>query len=491
MMFNNNTLALLRHKATVTLFSMLFVAAFTTTRLSHADQATTSETRPNIVLIVSDDQRPDTIAALGNSFIKTPNLDKLVRRGTSFRRATCANPICSPSRAEILTGCTGMRNGVFDFGRTIHPELTTLPEPFAEAGYATWYCGKWHNNGRPKLHGYQHTSGLFTGGGGKWAKPRVDYRKTPITGYKGWIFRDQDDKPLPDLGIGLHPDTSERIADGAIVAIKQSAGKPFFVHVNFTAPHDPLLPHPDYTELYAPNSIPLPENFAADHPFDHGNRGGRDEVLIPTPRTEKDVKADLAAYYAVISHMDAQIGRILNAIEKSNSGNNTIIAFTSDHGLAMGSHGLRGKQNMYDHTIGVPMILVGPTIPAGKQLDAQVYLRDLFPTLCELANIDPPGFGEFGGKSLVRVIQGQEDSVRKYVIGYFRNSQRMIRSDRWKYIRYPLVNREQLFDIKNDPAEKSNLAAKDAYQLVKKELSDELHMWLTKTGGERAQASKP
>ena len=190
---------------------------------------------PNIILIVSDDQRPDTIAALGNPIIKTPNLNRLVKRGSVFLNATCANPICTPSRGEILTGCTGIRNQVFDFGRTLDPSLKTLPEPFNDAGYSTWYCGKWHNDGRPSKHGYQATQGLYTGGGSKWWKPQTDYRGHPITGYKGWIFRDQNDQPLPELGVGLTPNISAKIADAAIKVIESSTSS-YLLHVNFTAP---------------------------------------------------------------------------------------------------------------------------------------------------------------------------------------------------------------------------------------------------------------
>ncbi len=213
--------------------------------------------QPNVLLIVSDDQRPDTIAALGNQTISTPALDRLVRSGTVFTRAICANPICTPSRAELLTGCTGMRNGVFDFGRTIDPTLPTLPEPFATAGYATWYSGKWHNNGRPALHGYAQTNRLFTGGGGKWWTPQSDYRGHPVTGYRGWIFRDANDQPLPDLGVGLTPDISSIIADAAIDTIRQAGDQPFLIHLNFTAPHDPLLLPPGFETRYDPKKIPV------------------------------------------------------------------------------------------------------------------------------------------------------------------------------------------------------------------------------------------
>ena len=430
--------------------------------------------RPNVVIIVSDDQRPDTIAALGNPIIRTPNLDQLVQRGSVFRNAVCANPICTPSRAELLTGCTGLRNQVFDFGRVLNPELVTLPEPFNQAGYSTWYCGKWHNNGRPAKHGYQGTKGLYTGGGGKWWIPQVDYRGHEITGYKGWIFRDENDTPVLEPGIGLTPNISSRFADAAIDVIRSSS-TPYLLHVNFTAPHDPLLLPPGYEDLYAPDDIPLPENFQSDHPFDHGNRGGRDEVLLPIPRTKKLVQADLAAYYAVISHMDEQIGRIVAAIKASDQADSTIIVFCSDHGLAMGSHGLRGKQNMYEHTIRVPMIFVGPGIPAGKQFQGQAYLRDLFPTLLELAGLQPV---DCDGKSQVPVLRGKRPDMYDFTVGYFRDSQRMIRTDRWKLIEYPLVNRTQLFDLVNDPLEMKDLSKRREHAERHAQLSAQLAQWM-------------
>ncbi len=450
-----------------------------------AARAADSMARPNILLLVSDDQRPDTIAALGNGVIATPALDRLVRRGSVFTRATCANPICTPSRAELLTGCTGLRSGVFDFGGKIDPQLPTLPRPFAAAGYRTWYSGKWHNNGRPRTHGYASTKRLFTGGGGKWWKPQVDYRGHPVTGYRGWIFRDSDDEPLPDLGVGLTPQISEIIADAAIDIIQQENESPFLIHLNFTAPHDPLLLPPGFEDRYPPESIPLPVNFREQHPFDHGNQGGRDEVLLPIPRTPELVRADIAAYYAVISHMDAQVGRILDALDESGKVKNTIVVFTSDHGLAMGSHGLRGKQNMYEHTIGVPMIFAGPSIPQGKRFAGQAYLRDLLPTLCDLAGLNVP---DVDGKSQLPVLRGKQRSMYQHVIGYFRDSQRMIRTDRWKLIDYPKANRQQLFDLNADPHEMTDLSGRpeldDVKQQLEKRLAEQLAEFSRQSSGD-------
>ncbi len=439
---------------------------------------------PSVVLVVSDDQRPDTIAALGNPIIRTPHLDQLVQRGSVFLDAICANPICTPSRGEILTGCTGIRNQVFDFGRTLDPSLKTLPEPFNEAGYVTWHCGKWHNDGRPGKHGYHSTRGLFTGGGGQWWKPQTDYRGHPITGYKGWIFRNQNDQPIPELGVGLTPSISATIADAAIDVIESSTS-PYLLHVNFTAPHDPLLIPRGFENLYDPAHIPPPKNFQADHPFDHGNRGGRDESLLPIPRTKQLVQADLAAYYAVISHMDSQIGRIIAAIDNSDQAESTLIVFCSDHGLAMGSHGLRGKQNMYEHTIRVPMILAGPGIPKGKKLKGHAYLRDLFPTLLDLAGLPPV---QCDGRSQVPVLRGQTPSIYDFTVGYFRDSQRMIRTDQWKLIEYPLIKKTQLFDLKNDPLEQHDLSLATEHDELKSQLSAQLSQWLKH---QRTQETSP
>ena len=237
---------------------------------------------------------------------------------------------------------------------------------------------------------------------------------------------------------------------------------------------------PDTRTGTSAKDIPLPKNFMADHPFDHGNKGGRDEVLLPIPRTEPIVRADIAAYYAVISHMDAQVGRILDVLESVGKTESTIVVFCSDHGLAMGSHGLRGKQNMYEHTIRVPLIFAGPGIPVGKRFPGHAYLRDIFPTLCDLAGLDDP---DVDGKSQLPVMRGQRDGNYEFTVGYFRDSQRMIRTNKWKLIEYPLVKQTQLFDLESDPLEISNLAANPAHAQIRGDLSKRLDQWLRDHGG--------
>ncbi len=443
---------------------------------------------PNVLLIVSDDQRPDTIHALGNPRIDTPHLDALCQRGTAFTRAVVPNPICTPSRAEIMTGCSSFKNGVIDFGNPIDPKLITWAAAMSAAGYDTWYVGKWHNDGKPTQRGYDATSRLFAGGGGRWAKEQQDWRGRKVTGYTGWIFQDDQGKLFPELGIGLTPNISATLADAAIALISQQHDRPFFLHVNFTAPHDPLLFPPGYESKYKPEDMQLPENFLPEHPFDHGNFRGRDEQLMAWPRTEREVREELACYYAVISHLDAQVGRVIKTLEERRELERTIVIFTSDHGLALGSHGLRGKQNMYEHTIGVPLIMAGPGVPRGQKTGAQCLLRDLYPTICEMTGAAAPKNLE--GRSLVPLLAGTAKEIYPFVCGYFREFQRMIRTDRWKLIEYPQIGRRQLFDLANDPAERRDLAGDNVQVERVAELHGQMQTWL-KSAGDKVQLANP
>ncbi len=431
--------------------------------------------RPNVLFLLSDDQRPDTIHALGNDLIQTPNLDALVRSGTSMTRAVCPNPICTPSRAEIMTGCTGLRNGVFDFGRKINSDVALWAETMRQAGYNTGYVGKWHNDGSPTERGYEDTVGLYRGGAGRFAVASFDWFGRPVTGYRGWAFRSPDGKILSKKGVGLTANISSDFADAAIEYISRKREKPFFLHVKFTAPHDPLLLPPGFEKTYPAAKMPLPANFLPEHPFDHGNSNGRDERLFRWPRTPEETRGELAVYYAVISHMDAQIGRIIASLKQSRQLENTVVIFSSDHGLAVGSHGLRGKQNMYQHTIGVPMIISGPGIRKDVRSDAQCYLRDLFPTACDFAGIPIPKSVQ--GRSLKPVLTGTGKTLYPYTIAYFRDAQRMIRTDEWKLIHYPKIKRFQLFNLKNDPHELKDLAKEPKLANTVARLKKMLYDW--------------
>jgi len=457
---------------------LLCLAAAAGSGARAADAGSDAAPRPNILFLLSDDQRPDTIQALGNPIISTPHLDRLVREGTVFTRALSPNPLCVPSRTEILSGCCGIRRGIANFSTKFDPDQVPLPRVLRQSGYHTWYVGKWHTEGRPQGCGFEGSLGLFMGGGK--ATESVDHAGRPVTGYRGWVFQTDEGRLFPDKGIGLTPDISRAFADAAIEIIGRRAREPFFLQVSFTAPHDPLLIPPLYEHKYDPAQIPLPPNLLPEHPFDHGNLKGRDELLFAWPRTADEVRKELAAYYAVISHMDEQIGRILTALEQTGQAANTVVIFASDQGLAIGSHGLRGKQNMYEHTVGVPLILRGPGAPRGARRNAQCYLRDLYPTICELAGASVPEFVQ--GKSLLPVLRDERRVLYPAVFGYFGDVQRMIRTGGWKLIHYPKIARWQLFDLRSDAHEQRDLSAGPSHSGTLAELQARLRAWQQEVG---------
>lgn len=438
--------------------------------------------KPNFLVIVTDDQRPDTIAALGNLHISTPNLDWLVKNGMTFENFICSNPLCVPSRAEILTGRTGFQNGVLGMGREkINPRLTLWPQAMEAGGYHAWYSGKWMNDGSPSTRGYHETRGLFSSGGGTWKRDELvrGRKNRMITGYRNWTFKDQKGKAELHKGIGLTSLTDKHIADSAMEFLKRKTDQPFFLHVNFTGPHDPLIYPPGYEKKYTGAKVKLPTNFKPRHPFDHGNIAGRDEELLPWPRTPKDVKDELAVYYAVVDHIDQQVGRLIDQLRRDGRLANTYVIFTSDHGLAIGSHGLMGKQNMYDHTIRVPFMIAGPGIAKGKRVSVFGFLRDMYPTVCELAGIEVPK--TVHAKSLVPVLRGQQ-IVNALGYGYFRDVQRMVCDGKWKLIYYPKLDKYQLFDIEKDPYELTNLVGLPARQSNVKRLRRSLAQWFHDQG---------
>jgi arylsulfatase A-like enzyme len=216
------------------------------------------------------------------------------------------------------------------------------------------------------------------------------------------------------------------------------------------------------------------------HPFNNGELVVRDERLAPWPRKPDVVRQHLADYYAAIEFLDTQIGRILQALDSSGQAANTLIVFASDHGLAIGSHGLFGKQNLYDHSMHTPLILAGPGIPQGQRSDAFCYLLDVFPTLGELAGVSAPEGSE--GHSLVPVLSGRRPSVRDSIFTAYSRVQRAVRDDRWKLIVYPAINKTQIFDLKSDPAELHDLAGDPSHQAELKRMTALLTSWQQQLG---------
>lgn len=240
------------------------------------------------------------------------------------------------------------------------------------------------------------------------------------------------------------------------------------MYLAFNAPHDPRQAPKSFVDMYDPDQLEIPLSFLPEYPWDIGANKIRDEVLAPFPRTERIVQVHLQEYYAIITHMDVQIGRILEALEKTGKADNTYIVFTADHGLAVGAHGLMGKQNQYEHSVRPPFIVVGPNVPQGSRVSEPIYLQDVHPTTFDLAGIPTPEHVDF--KSLKPYLHGVDYDCEHYpaVYGAYTETQRMVIHEGFKLIVYPKIGKTLLFDLEKDPEEITDLS--DSHCAKEKEL---------------------
>ena len=405
--------------------------------------------KPNILFFFTDDQRFDTIHALNCPEIQTPNLDRLVESGTTFTNGYImggtSGAVCMPSRAMLMTGRTLFH--IQEQGQDIAQEHTMLGEHLRASGYHTHGIGKWHNGPASYVRSFTSGNRIFFGGmSDHWAVPLSPF--DPEGTYPNDRIFHEDKVHSSDLFSGAAVEFIENYRED----------RPFFAYVAFTAPHDPRDTHPKFHELYRMNLPSVPENLLPEHPFDNGALQIRDEKLAPWPRTPGVIRTHLADYYAMISHADSCIGRVIDALKASGQYENTIVVFAGDNGLALGRHGLMGKQNLYDHSVHVPLVFSGPGIPKGERRDAYAYLLDIFPTLCDLTGLHTPDSVE--GMSLVPVLQDAGASVRDVMHFAYTHYQRAVQDDRWKLIEYHVEGKRttQLFDRQVDPLEMKNLA---------------------------------
>lgn len=421
--------------------------------------AQTDARKPNVVLLFADDQRADTLAAHGNRFIQTPALDALAERGFSFRNNYCMGAsngaVCISSRAMLMTGL-----GLYRADEPLERHRG-LPQVLRQGGYRTFAVGKWHNGEASFNAFFDEGASLFFGG-------MSDHTQVPVRDrVRGTALSE------PVQGAEF---SSELFADSAIEFLEHTRDdeQPFFLYVAFTAPHDPRQPPQAWREHYYSNRPPLPANFMPLHPFHNGWMRGRDERLAGWPRTKEVVSDQLAEYYGMISHLDEQVGRIIEALDSTGRAKNTIVIYTADHGLALGSHGLLGKQSLYEHSMKSPLILAGPGIPHGESV-ALNYIFDLYPTICSEAGVElSPGVE---GIDLMPIVRGEVDAVRSQLFTSFEDKMRGLRDERWKLIRYPLLHYTQLFDLARDPDELHNLAeSEDQADRVARMMTD-LESW--------------
>ena len=412
----------------------------------------------NILFLFSDDQRFNTIHELGNNGIITPNLDNLVRTGTTFTRAYIMGgsqgAVSVPSRAMLMTG-----KYLYNLERTgsfIPENHIMLGEYLQKYGYDVYGTGKWHNGFASSARNFSSGGNLFFGGMSDQFNVLV-WNFDPSGKY-------QKDSTMNQPHINKNKNATELFSDDAVKYLENNKGeKPFFLYVAFTSPHDPRVMPPEFLDMYNTSKISLPENFLPQHPFDNGELKIRDELLAGFPRTNAEIRIHIRDYYAMITHLDAEIGRILDALRNSGQYNNTVIIFAGDNGLALGQHGLMGKQNVYEHSVHIPLIFCGPDIPEDQRVPAFCYLTDIFPTLCEMLGFEIPSTVE--GISLFTCINKRRRIVREHLYFAYRDYQRAVRDERYKLIEYNVngIRNTQLFDLKADPWETTNIATKLKY----------------------------
>lgn len=414
--------------------------------------------RPNIIVIVTDDQAPHTLSTYGNTVCQTPNLDRMAKSGmtldAAYHMGAWSGAVCLPSRVMIMSGRTvwhipkGMRYGKhphLDNPKMVPPNIleNTMPAVFNRAGYDTFRTCKDQNN-------YQAANKLF-----KTVHDKTKRGNTAETG-SAW-----------------HGDRAVEFLDDHV---KRGGDVPFLMYYAFSHPHDVRNGTPELLEKYGaynakqpPTEVnskapPLPISWLPEHPFEdpHGHERIRDEDLVSgvmQSRTEATVRNELGREYACIENIDRQIGRVFDKLEAMGELDNTYILFTADHGIAVGRHGLMGKQNLYEHSWRVPMLVMGPGVKPGSRAPGNVYLLDILATICDFAGIDAPQTNE--GKSFAPVAHGEKQTVREVMYGVYsggtKPGMRSVRKGDWKLIRIEAfdgkLRETQLFNLRDNPHE--------------------------------------
>lgn len=406
-----------------------------------------AEKQPNIMFIFADDQTYESIGAYGLTEVKTPHLDRLVARGATFTHAynmgAWGGAVCVASRTMLNTGA---------FVNRSQQHLKTSPqwaELMKSGGYTTYMTGKWH----VPIVGPKFDV-LADVRGGMPNQTRERYARTLKEDAYDTEWKPWETKYGGFWKGGTH--WSQVVADNTVKFFEQvkNDDKPFFMYLSFNAPHDPRQAPKEYVEMYPLDSLKVPVNFLPEYPYANAICGKklRDEALMPYPRTEYAVKRNRQEYFASITYMDHHIGRMLDALDASGKADNTYIIFTADHGLALGRHGLAGKQNMYEHSMRAPFMIVGPGIKPESKIKAPIYLQDAMATSLELAGIEKPEHVEF--RSIMPLIKGERKVQYDKIYGMYMDRQRMIIDGDWKLIFYPTAEKKmRLFNLKKDPHE--------------------------------------
>jgi arylsulfatase A-like enzyme len=418
--------------------------------------------RPNVVLVFMDDW---THWALTSGQVHTPNLDRLAARGTTFTHAvnqgSWTGAVCVAARAMLVSG-----RSLFHAEAAVEDgsDSPLLGEAFGAAGYRTYFTGKWHNPPGALRRGYRevgpHAGAMLAparlaDGSRDVGRPAPGntWDPTDPAGAGHWMRVD---------GRVVH--SSQRWVDAALGFLDSAAGgpDPFFLHVALHAPHDPRQAPARWLDRYPAEHVRIPPNALLEHPFDQGDRYIRDELLAPFPRTPDAVRLHRREYFAIASHADEQIGRLLDALQRRRRTDDTVVVFSGDHGLALGEHGLMGKQSLYDHSVRVPLVLAGPGVAAGARDDRLAYQASIFATLCALTGVPAPATLEFPSLTA--------PAADEPLFLAYRHLQRGVRTRRWALLAYAPARRVQLFDVAADPWQTRDLAGEPAHDGTVREL---------------------
>ena len=428
-----------------------------------------SNKKLNVLFIIADDLNCD-IGVYGNKVVKTPNIDRLVKNGTLFLNAHCQYPLCGPSRASFMTGMysnqTKMtKNNVFL--RTTVPDVITIGQRFRQQGYQSVRIGKIFHYDNPSTIGTSGIDDIYS-----WDQTINPYGRDKLEEYKintlsprryggtlSWMASDGADEEQTD-GIG---------ASEAIKKLENfsNTGENFFLAVGFFRPHTPFVAPKKYFDLYSKDDMVIPKSSTnylktIPNPAAKSVRSKKNQINL-----EKDLAKEIKqAYFATISFVDAQVGRIINKLKQTGLDKNTIVVFTSDHGYHMGEHGHWQKQTLFNNATKVPLIINVPGKDyISKISNSPVELIDIFPTLMDLTSIITPS--HVVGKSLKPIIENKTSFVRKNALTRWRNGY-SIRTERFRLTKWDINGdfQYELYDHKFDEEELNNLALDSNYTLI-------------------------
>ena len=438
--------------------------------LAACDQVPSGADRPlNVLFLFPDQMRAQAMGCMGNPDVRTPNLDRLASEGVLFRNHFANSPVCCPARAIILTGKYAHTNGMVANDLRLRESETSMAEVFSLAGYRTGFVGKWHLDGGPRQPGWI-PPGARRQGFEFWAANQVSHAH-----FDTHYFRDEPE------AIPIKTFESEVWTDLGIEFLRETRNdeRPFFLTVQMGPPHDPYIAPDKYMAMYDPEAITLRPNFAGDE---------SDRDLEPNPYIKTPGRKEIAAYYAMVTAVDEQVGRILDELDDLGLRDSTVVIVSSDHGDMLGSHGARLKRKPWEESIRVPGIVRHPGGATGLSTDALFSHVDIAPTLLSLCGLEVPP--EMQGSDLSGVIAGHADAgpdaAYFQIFGPFHAGGvewgwRGIRTRRYMYARTreaPWV----LYDLEADPYELNNLVDDPAAAGILAAMEAELESWMGRTG---------